>query len=125
MIINEIHIYLLFLVIIFFIYGLILSKIIDHIFPTLDNNKHNYYILIEIIGEIGLAYLIYFLLNRNIKYCINYLLYDKRMNKYPSYVDQLLLISFSFGIYKHLEKSTYKMNYLKEEFMKYHNIKLS
>jgi hypothetical protein len=120
--INETHIYLLFLVVIFFIYGLILSKIIDHIFPTLDDNKHNYYITIEVIAEIGLAYLVYFLLNRNIKYCINYLLVDKKMNKYPSYVDQLLLISFSFGIYKHLEKSTHKMNYLKEKFIKFNNI---
>ena len=89
-----------------------------------DDNKNDYYILIEIVGEIGLAYFIYFLLNRNIKYYINYLLYDKRMNKYPSYVDQLLLLAFSFGIYKHLEKSTYKINYLKEKFIKYHNIKL-
>ena len=124
MIINETHIYLFLLIIIFFIYGLILSNIVDYIFPTHDDNKNDYYILIEIIGEIGLAYFIYFLLNRNIKYYINYLLYDKRMNKYPSYVDQLLLLSFSFGIYKHLEKSTHKMNYLKEKFIKYHNIKL-
>ena len=124
MIINETYIYLFLLIIIFYIYGLILSNIVDYIFPTHDDNKHDYYIIIEIVGEIGLAYFIYFLLNRNIKYYINYLLYDKRMNKYPTYVDQLLLFAFSFGIYKHLEKSTYKINYLKEKFIKYHKINL-
>ena len=116
--INEIYIYLFFLIIIFFIYGLILSEIIDHIIPSHDENKNDYYIAIEIIIEIGLAYLIYFLLNKNIKYFINILI-NKFTKKYPSYIDEILIIAFSFGIYKHLEKSTHKMNYLQKKFIKF------
>lgn len=119
--IDEIYIYIFFLIIIFFIYGLVLSEIIDHIIPSHDENKNYYYTTIEIIIEIGLAYLIYFLLNKNIKYFIHILI-NKFSKKSPAYIDQLLLISFSFGIYKHLEKSTHKMNYLQKKFINFNKV---
>ena len=59
-IINKKNIYLIFLIFIFFLFGLILSEIIDYIFPDFDDKIEDYRIIIEIIGEIGIAYLIYY-----------------------------------------------------------------
>ena len=115
--INIKYYYLFFFVIIYFLYGLILSEIIDFIFPDYDNNVNNYKILIEILGEIGVAYLIYFFL-KNITEDYIKILFKKISIKQPPYLNQLLLFAFSSGIFKHLQKSTRKVNYIKEKFIK-------
>ena len=113
--INIKYIYLIFLTIIFFLYGLILSETIDYIFPDCDETVDDYRIAIEIIGEIGIAYIIYFFLKKYSENFIN-ILYQKISNKQPSYLNQLLLIAFSSGIFKHLQKSSLKIKYFKEKY---------
>lgn len=110
--------YLFFLVIIYFLYGLILSEIIDYIFPDYDCNVDNYRILIEIFGEIGVAYLIYYILKNISEDYIN-ILFRKVLIKKPYYLNQLLFFAFSSGIYKHLQKSTHKINYIKDNLLNY------
>ena len=114
--INIKYIFLFFIVIIFFIYGLTLSEIIDYIFPEHDNNLSDYRIALEIIGEIGIAYIIYFSLEQYSTKLIN-LLYKRISSIPPHYLNQLLLIAFSTGIYKHLRKSTHKTNYMKNKII--------
>jgi len=112
------YIYLFFLIIIFFLYGLVLSEIIDYIFPECDETLEDYRIAIEIIGELGIAYIIYFCLQRYSEFCIK-LLYKKISEKPPIYLNQLLLIAFSTGIFKHLQKSTLKIKYFREKYIKF------
>lgn len=116
--INSKYIYLFFLVLLFFIYGLTISEIIDYIFPIHDMMKNDYHTGLEMISEIGIAYLIYFSLKKYIQKLLN-LLFTKIENPMPQYLDQILLIAFSFGIFKHLQKSNHKMIYLKNKFINF------
>ncbi len=116
--INIKYIYLFFLVFIFFIYGLTLSEIIDYIFPDHDELKNDYRTGLEMIGEIGVTYLIYFFLKKYISQFIN-ILFVKISKPIPNYLDSLLLISFSFGIFKHLQKSNNKMIYLRKKIINF------
>jgi len=111
------YLYTLFLIIIFFVYGLSLSEFIDYVFPDHDDNIPEYRLILEIIGEIGVTYLIYFTLQKSINMVINQL-YNSFKNK-PPYLDQILLIAFSTGIYKHLQKSTTKIYFFKDKCIKY------
>ena len=115
-IINVKNIYLVLLILIFFLFGLILSEIIDYIFPEFDDKVNDYRIIIEMIGEIGIAYLIYYSLTKYIEYFIN-VLYNSIANSKPSYLNQLLLIAFSIGIYKHLKKSSNKQNHIMNKYI--------
>jgi hypothetical protein len=114
--INIKYIYLFFLTIIFFLYGLFLSEIIDYIFPDCNELEHDYRIIIEIIGELGIAYIIYFSLKKYLENIIN-LLYKKISEKPPVYLNQILLIAFSIGIFRHLEKSSLKIKYFREKYI--------
>lgn len=111
------YLYTFFLIIIFFVYGLSLSEFIDYVFPDHNDNIPEYRLILEIIGEIGVTYLIYFTLQKTINLIINQL-YNSFTNR-PPYLDQMLLIAFSIGIYKHLQKSTIKIHFLKDKCIKY------
>jgi len=110
------YLYTFFLICIFFIYGLCLSEFIDYIFPDHDDNIPEYRIAIEIIGEIAVTYLIYFTFKIYIGKIINQLY--NNFNNRPSNLDQILLIAFSTGIYKHLQKSNKKIYILKDKYIK-------
>ena len=114
--INIKYIFVIFLAIIFFIYGLILSEIIDYIFPEHDKSLPDYRIVIEILGELGVVYIIYFTFNKYIGYFIS-IMFKNLFLKEPVYLNQLLIIAFSTGIYKHLQKSTDKTRYFKQKFI--------
>ena len=93
-----------------------ISYIIDYIFPDHSKENEDYKIMIEIIGEIGLAYMIYYILksysNNLIKYIFNVI-----NETPPSYINTLILIAFSTGIFKYLQKSTDKINFIKEKYL--------
>jgi hypothetical protein len=113
------YIFIIFLFAIFFIYGLILSQIIDFIFPSYnENNCVTHEMVIEIIGEIALAYLIYFCFKHYIDKLILFLFKNIHKNP-PSYLNQLLLFSFSFGIFKDLHKSNNKIDHYKKKVFEY------
>lgn len=116
MIINSSNIFVVFLIIIFFIYGLVLSEIIDHIFPDYEELQHEFSMLLEIMFEMGLAYLIYLSLKYYKEIFITFL-FNKISSKPPSYLNELLLLSFSFGIYNHLKKSNKKLIHIRKKFV--------
>jgi hypothetical protein len=45
------------------------------------------------------------------------LLYKKISEKPPVYLNQILLIAFSIGIFRHLEKSSLKIKYFREKYI--------
>jgi hypothetical protein len=109
------YIFLIFLALIFFTYGLLLSEIVDYVFPSYDELTNDFRLAIELIGEIVVAYLIYF----SFKYYIDkivLLLFQNISKSPPSYLNQLLLISFSLGIFKHLQKTKLKILYFRKKF---------
>ena len=112
------YLYTFFLIIIFFVYGLTLSEFIDFVFPEHNDNIPEYRLLIEIIGEIGVTYLIYFTIQKYINVIINKI-YDNNFKYRPIYMDQILLIAFSIGIYKHLQKTSNKLLFFKNKYSKF------
>jgi hypothetical protein len=112
------YIYIFFLVLVFFIYGLILSEVIDFIFPDHDDTKDDHYIIAEIIGEVGIVYIIYYLLKNHINIFID-ILFNKLHEKRPFFLSELLLVSFSYGIYKKLTKYNDKTSYIKKKYIDY------
>ena len=113
-----IYIYILFIVFIFFLYGLLLSELIDFVFPDKNDDLPQYRIVIEMIGEIGLAYIIYFLFKYYSEKMINSV-FNVINEKPPFYMNQLLLIAFSTGIFKHLEKSGHKMVFMRKKILNF------
>jgi len=106
---------IIFLFFIYYIYGLVLSDIIDYIFPDYNEDLSNWRMALELIGEILVAYLIYFALE---KYSKNIILsiFSSISRKAPNYLNQILVIAFSFGIYKHINKSTQKFDYFTKKY---------
>lgn len=113
----TLYLFLFFIIVIFFIYGLLLSEVIDYIFPTYETECDEYRLALEIVGEIGVAYLIYFSLKNYKDKLIDALLKNifKTTNR-PSYLNELLIIAFSFGIYRHLQKSTEKIKHFRRKY---------
>ena len=109
------YIFLIFLALIFFTYGLLLSEMIDYVFPSYDELTNDFRLAIELIGEIAVAYLIYFSFKYHIDKIV-LLLFQNISKSPPSYLNQLLLISFSLGIFRHLQKITSKMLYFRKKF---------
>lgn len=109
-------IYLFFLIFIFFLYGLVLSETIDYIFPLYDEDIHDYRMGIEMICELGIAYIIYFSLQYYLESFIK-ILYKRLSIVQPEYLNKLLLIAFSTGIFKHLQKSNNKIVYIREKYL--------
>ena len=107
------YIYYLFLIIIFFYYGLFLSIFIDYLFPDIKNNYPEYLTFIETLLELFLVYVIYFIFKNYINNIIEFFINDKNLK----YLDTLLLLSFSFGIYRHLYKSNMKIDYFKQKYI--------
>ena len=110
------YIFIFFLIIIFFLYGLTLSEIIDYIFPDHDNSLPEYRIALETIGEIGFAYIIYYSLQYYSQNIIK-LMFQSIHRNVPNFLNQVLLISFSTGIFKHLQKSSSKVSYFRYKYI--------
>ena len=113
------YIFLFFIIIIYFLYGLTLSEVIDYIFPDHDETLPDYRIALEIIGEIGIAYIIYFSLQKYSEQFIIRLLnsISTKSLPLPKYLNQILLFSFSTGIFKHLQKSANKVVYFRKKIL--------
>jgi hypothetical protein len=111
------YILIIFLLFIFFIYGLTISEIIDFFHPDYDEDIHDYRIAVEMIIEIGVAYIIYYIFKYYYEHGIIYM-FNKFNRKPPFYINQVLLIAFSFGIFKHLNKSNKKMNHIQTKVIK-------
>ena len=112
-----VYIYLFFIIIIFFIYGLVLSETVDHIFPNHDDNKDDYKLGLEIAAEMAIAYAIYYLFKHYINNLIVILLKRISKNPIPNYLNHILLFAFSFGVFRHLQKSTEKTLYFRKKFV--------
>jgi hypothetical protein len=108
------------LLFIYILYGYLLSKTIDYIFPSHNDELPDYRIALEVIAEIGLAYLIYFLLYKYSSILVNKL-YNNFSIKTPYFLNEVLLIGFSCGVFKSLNKSVEKSSYIHQKYKDYFN----
>lgn len=112
------YIYIVFLIILFFLYGLMLSLFIDYLFPDLENDQPEYLVLIETLVELFMVYIVYYYMQYYIDHLINIFVPENKI----SYLNQVFLFSFSIGIYYYLKKYSVKMQYFQNKYI-YHKIK--
>jgi hypothetical protein len=103
-------------ILLFYIYGLLLSKIIDYIFPDIDT-KHDYIIILETLFEITITYLIFFSVQKNIIKVFKKLFLNINI-EYPDFMDIIFILVFSSGLFSYLSKYSNKIMYLKYKYYK-------
>ena len=103
-------------ILLFYIYKLLLSKIIDYIFPDIDT-KHDYIIILETLFEITITYLIFFIVQKHIIKVFKQL-FENINIIYPSFMDIILILVFSSGLFSYLSKYSEKISYLKNKYYK-------
>jgi ABC-type multidrug transport system fused ATPase/permease subunit len=113
---NEYLIYIL-LLFFFFIYGVLLSKFIDHLFDDFEEEIGDAYILLEIFFEISLTYIIYYLSLEPIRYMIRFFYAHLNMNTNKSKSYDSFLVAFSLGIFYHMEKYNHKLSHIYLKYM--------
>jgi hypothetical protein len=114
---KELNIFIIIIfIILFYLYGILLSKLIDYIFPDI-NTKHDYIIIIETIFEILVSYIIFFLIKNHVFKIIK-TLFIKMDFEYPSFMDIIFLLVFSSGLFNYLSKYSKKIDYLYNKYSK-------
>ena len=109
----NIYFYILFLMIVFFLYGLILSLFIDFLFPDFINNQYEYIVFIETLFELGVVYCVYFFMRQYMNSFIGMFI---PKNNIP-FLPQILLFAFSYGIYFYLKKYSQKIKYFQHKYV--------
>jgi len=103
-------------ILLFYIYGLVLSKMIDYIFPDIDT-KHDYIIILETLFEITITYLIFFMVQNHIITVFKKMFLNINII-YPEFMDIILILVFSSGLFSYLSKYSNKIVYLKNKYLK-------
>ena len=75
----------------FYIYGILLSKIIDYMFPDIET-KHDGIIMLETFTEIVITYLIYYLIYHHIIEEIVYKMFKNIDMYYPPFMNVILIL---------------------------------
>lgn len=121
--INLLYIFLIgFISIFYFMFGIIISKIVDYIFPDCDLELPKHRIFLESVGELIIVYIIYFILQKNNLAIINRI-YAFAMLKPPSFINNLCIGLFSLAVFEYLTKVKKKNNYLQDHIkIKINNI---
>ena len=100
----------------FFTIGLVLSNLINEIFPACDFKKQDRNLVIECVGQMVLIYLLYFLFNKKVVGAIEIIFNNFSKYKLDSISKIVILISFSTGVYRHLDELNKKTKYLKNKY---------
>jgi len=109
--------YLCTLALVFFTLGIVVSNIINEIFPACDFSKRDKYIFIECAVQIVIIYVLYYLFNRRIAQCVEAIFKNMHSSKIDSISRIVIIIAFSTGVYRHLDELNKKTGYLKKKYM--------
>jgi hypothetical protein len=104
------------LIIVFFTIGLVLSNLINEIFPACDFQKNDKYLVGECAGQLVLIYLLFYLFQDKITLVIETIFKQINKSNLDTFSRLIILISFSSGIYKHLDELNKKTKYLKNKY---------
>jgi len=111
------------LLFIYILYGYILSRIIDSLFPIYDDTTPDYILGLEVVGEIVLAYFIYFLLYKYSNFIVKKLFKNFSNTKPLYFLNEFLIVGFSYGVFKSLNKLKHKSNHIHQKYKEYFDIK--
>ena len=100
----------------FFTMGLVLSNFVNELFPACDFQKDDKYMAIECVGQLVLVYGFYFMFNNKISTFIENIFKNMRNEKIDTISRIVILISFSTGVYRHLDELNKKTEYLKNKY---------
>ena len=100
----------------FFTLGLVLSNLINEIFPACDFQKEDKYMAIECVAQLVLVYGFYYMFNGKISTFIENIFKNMKNEKIDTISRIVILISFSTGVYRHLEELNKKTEYLKNKY---------
>ena len=112
---NEIF-YMLALIFIFYTLGIVLSNIINYVFPTCDFNKEDKLIIIECGIQMFVIYFIFFKFNEKIRNCVAKIFHNLMNKNMNDLVLTIVIIAFSSGVFKHLKELNEKTRYIKEKY---------
>jgi len=101
----------------FYIYGIILSKIIDFMFPDIET-KHDGIIMLETFAEVVVTYLIYYMIYHHIVEKIVNKMFRNIDMYYPPFMNVILILIFSSGLFDYLTKYSKKVEYLKDKYLR-------
>lgn len=108
-------IYLISIALIFYVFGIVLSNIINNIFPACNFKRKDGIIIAECVVQLVLLYTIYIFSNKKLGFVIEGF-YKKLTNKtIPGFYTSIILVSFSIGIFKHLENLNERTGYLRKK----------
>ena len=101
----------------FYALGMVLSYIIDWVFPDCDTKIPDKRIIIETIGEVVVVYTIFYFFKKYITTALGDVFY--KITKYESTerYSSLIFIAFSYGIFKYLDQLKNKTTYLREKYL--------
>lgn len=111
-------VYLIALAFLFYVFGLVLSNIINNIFPACNFKRKEKIIILECVVQLVLLYSVYILSNKKMGFIIEKLYQKFTKKKIPSFYTSVILIAFSLGIFRHLENLNERTSYLKKKIMK-------
>ena len=86
-------------------------------FPDIET-KHDGIIMLETFTEIVITYLIYYLIYHRIIEEIVYKMFKNIDMYYPPFMNVILILIFSSGLFDYLSKYSKKVEYLKNKYLK-------
>ena len=111
---NKEIIYLISIALIFYVFGVVLSNIINNIFPACNFERKDGIIIAECVIQLVILYTIIFCLIKISSIIEGF--YKKLTKKtIPGFYTSIILVSFSIGIFKHLENLNERTGYLKKK----------
>jgi len=104
------------LAIVFFTIGLVLSNLINEVFPACDFQKQDKYLIIECVGQFILIYVLFYLFRSKIATIIEVIFKHIHKTELDTISRLIILIAFSSGVYKHLDELNKKTKYIKNKY---------
>ena len=111
--IKEIF-YIVVLIFVFYTFGLVISNIMNMIFPRCDYKKENKSILMETILQLAIIYAFFYFLNDKIRNIIDIIFKNVAKHKMSDLLLTIIIISFSSGVFRHMDELKLKIEYLKK-----------
>ena len=106
--------YIIVLIFVFYTFGLVISNIVNVIFPKCDYKKKNKYILLETILQLAIVYGFFIFLNKKLRNIVDKIFRNVTKHKINDLLLTIIVVAFSSGVFRHLDELKLKIEYLKK-----------
>ena len=108
--------YIITLIFVFYTFGLIISNIVNFIFPDSNFKKQTKYIFFECLIQFTIVYGFFFIFNTRIRKIVEIIFKNVTNKKLNNLITTIIIIAFSSGVFKHFDHLNIKVKYLKNLF---------